>query len=398
MRRRSIFLVLLMAILVPGCFSQTSGRAAANGKIIVASAFGCALDSNLNAGGGTDDSACLQNALNTLSSNGGGELLLDGVALVSAANVRGSQTAALQIGSNTLLRCTWGGGLFLAPGSNVLALSNAITGDPGAPYQTNIGIRDCTINANGQHQNRYELGKPGNGWVFGIWFGGVDGLTIEDTILRNSTTFAFVISNTRHVSIIGSAVEWNPGYAHPVGSGFNHDGLHFFGNNDQTRVIGFRDTNGDDDTIALNTNEGVDNYNGCKTCWQITRYPWSGGAVTDAYFDDIYFDADAPPMNGIRFIGYKTANSSSRLLNNIYFHNVHGVVSTVPMQNKGITGNAVNPGPITIDGWNVTGVNVINVPASTSLCLRNILPGARIKVDPGAVMAQGCPLPGSSTP
>ncbi len=398
MRFRSVFPVILMAILVPACFSQTRDRAAANGRVILASAYGCALNSNIDTGGGTDDSRCLQNALNALGRAGGGELVLDGVALVSAVNVNGSQTAALQMGSNTMLRCTWNGGIFLAPNSNVLTLSNSIAGNPNAAYQTNIGIRDCTINANGQHQNRYELGKTKNGWVFGIWFGGVDGLTIGNTILRNSTSFAFVLSNTRHVSIVDSAVAWDPGYAHPIGSGFNHDGLHFFGNNDQTHVIGFRDTNGDDDTIALNTNEGVENYNDNQKIWQISRYPWSGGAVTDAYFDDIYFDSDAPPMNGIRFIGYKTANSSSRLLSNIYFHNVHGVVSAVPMQNKGITGNTVNPGPITIDGWNVTGINIINVPASTSLCLRNIFPGARIRVDPGAIMAQGCPLPGNSTP
>jgi hypothetical protein len=393
MRFKSVFLVLFLPCFLSLAYSKTRGAPSASAKVIVASAFGCALNSDINTGGGTDDSVCLQNALNTLSNQGGGELLLDGVALVSAANVRGAQTSALQIGPNTLLRCAWGGGIFLAPNSNVLTLGNAISGNPHAVYQTNIGIRDCTINANGQQQNRYELGEKGNNWVFGIWFGGVDGLTIENTLIRNSTTFAIVISNTRNVSIIRSAVAWNLGYAHPVGSGFNHDGLHFWGNNEQTRVIGFIDTNGDDDTIALNTNEGLENYNDCKTCWQRDRFPWSGGAVNDAYFDDIELDPGAPPMNGIRFIGYKTANSSSRLLNNIYFHNVHGVVSTVPMQNKGITGNTLDPGPITLDGWNVTGVNTINVPASSSLCLRNILPGTPIKIDLGAAPALNCPLP-----
>ncbi len=65
-------------------------------NVIYASRCGAALDSNVSTGGGTDDTAALQAALDTAVGKGHLHLVLDGAALISAP---------LRIHSNTTIEC-----------------------------------------------------------------------------------------------------------------------------------------------------------------------------------------------------------------------------------------------------------------------------------------------------
>jgi hypothetical protein len=355
------------------CASITTGCGTANKTVAYASEGGCALDSDINSGGGTDDSRCLQSAINRLISSGGGTLVIDRVALVSNANVTGSQTTALQTGSNVTIDAT-GGGVFLADHSNCPILGNAISGNPAATFETGMKVVGGVWNGNSANQDKHENADRNREWVFGFWFGGFDGLTLEGVTIRNSKTFSLVLSNGNNFVIRDTTSTWDDALAVNTHQGNNRDGIHMYGTLSNGSIYNYS-SNGDDDVLAFNTNEGVLDYANNPSRWMIDRMPWSGGEISNVYVDGVIFNGSS---NGVRWIGYPTPMGVAAL-DNITLRNIGGTIVETPMQNSGIT----SAGPITIDGWQVKGpYNSINVPKSTNLVLSNILPGVVVTVGP----------------
>ena len=85
-------------------------------KTILASATGAKLNSNVNTGGGDDDTAPIQAALDAALTHGGIHLIMDGAALITG----------LRVHANTTIECRDKScGFFLADRANCPVLANA---------------------------------------------------------------------------------------------------------------------------------------------------------------------------------------------------------------------------------------------------------------------------------
>ena len=85
-------------------------------RTILASETGARLDSNVHTGGGADDTAALQAALDLAKGCGGVHLIMDGAALITG----------LCLYPNTTIECLNADcGFFLADGANTSLLHNA---------------------------------------------------------------------------------------------------------------------------------------------------------------------------------------------------------------------------------------------------------------------------------
>ena len=343
------------------------------GVVLYASAA-CAVNSNILSGGGADDSVCLQGIVNKLKAAGGGTLVQDGVSLISQANVSGapapSQTTALQIGPGVTIACTVGGGFYLANNSNVTMLGNNISGNPNANlYEQRMEVDNCTFNGNGANQSRYELGVSTNTWVYGMWFGGFNGLFLNNVAVFNARTFAFLFSNGQ--GFYGhdlAAVQ----LAGEGSGGNNHDGLHFDGTLTNIYITNFVDENGDDDALAFNTDEGVANYNSGSAVWQNQRYPSSGGLISDTTIDNVQI---VGTNDALRWIGYSTPNGIAQV-SNITLSNVYGTVNNFMSACCGAGVQTV--GGITIDNWNASptgggGSTLYTPPDADPLSVSNVI-------------------------
>lgn len=325
--------------------------------VIYATKAGCACD------GVTDDTLALQAVLNNLATNGGGELVIDGNTVISDVTIDwaqtnpGYQTTALMVGSNTRIRVLPGFTVKLANNSNCAMLGNNINGS--SIVTNNIEIVGGIWDGNDANQTFREDGHLINdsGWnaVFGFWFGGFQNLVIRDLKVANAKVYSIVLSNGSNFFINNVESHWSA-------PGSNTDGLHLYGTLDRGDVIGYT-SNGADDSLALNTNEGV--YIAVdqgQAQWRLDRFPQSGGELSNFTFENIYFNS---AKNGVRFIGY--GPSGTPTLSNIVFHRCYGNITTVPMQNSGVTGDYVE-----FDSWNVSGNNAIDVSGFTSVRLEGI--------------------------
>ncbi len=391
---RKIFLFLIAFILyssisfaglvvnpVTGKLDRTgsgSGTNKLSALVIYASKAGCALNSNLTTGGGTDDSACLQTQLDTIAANAaGGELIIDGVALVSDVNVSASisnpplsteQSTALKVGNNTTIRVIPGGGVFLKAASNCPILGNLITGAVGATYQHDISIIGGTWNGNVANQTKTtavwnsNASEPseqrnGNNWlVMGFWFGSVDKLTIKDLVMKEISAYQIYITNATHIVLENiNCIETSAVVAH-------QDCYHFGG--DITDVYGENLTcNGNDDSLTFNTDEEY--YWGAvaiPTAYGVGRFPQAAdmAQLKNATFKNIYFKDDGLNGNGIRF--FSRAQGGSPSVDNVFIQNVYGNLNNVFMQDS----RNLTFGKVTIDGWYVTGASNIVLGANLS--------------------------------
>jgi hypothetical protein len=361
---------------------DTRGGSISKGLVLYASAS-CGVNSNLLTGGGTNDSACDQALLNKITAAGGGTLVQDGPSLLSAVNTSSTgQTTALQMGPNTTIQCTGGGGFYLANNSNVTMLGNNISGNPNTNlYQSNMEIDDCIFNENQANQNRYELGNSNNEWVFGMWFSGFNTLTLNHVQVWNARTYAYLFANGLALTVNDSTAVQLAGYG---AGGNNHDGLHFWGTLQNVNVKHFQDVFGDDDALAFNTDEGVVNYHGlvANNGWQPGRAPTSGGAISDVQVDDVYLDG---VNDALRWIGYGPSYSpypgNITTVSNISLKNIHGTTVGFGSSETNVTAT----GAITVDGWNlpVTFNNLDVPPGSPSLTMKGIYYNTAVVVPSG---------------
>lgn len=356
------------------------------GGVVFASST-CALDSSIDTGGGTDDSAALQALINTLGV--GGTLILDGVARISAVNTvagEGGQSTALKLPSDFKLIGAWPGcGLFLTAGSNCLMLGNDITGNHSFTGK-NYVVEDLILNGNRDNQSRYERGvtnaaESSVNWVHGIWFGGFDGLRLRNVTMRNARCFAFVLSNGRNFFIENCLSTWDT-----LSGTSNNDGLHLWGTLDRGYVTNHQVINNDDDALGFNTNESQGEYilgPGVSTApapYGYSRFESTGGSQSNISVKN-YHIAGA---KGVRILTLSEdsypgmAAAGACTLDNISLQNITGPISVSAMISVEVT-----IGTIEISGWYLTGNNDIDLQdvAATTVVINDVIPDAAVQVN-----------------
>jgi hypothetical protein len=331
-------------------------------RVIYASRAGCALNSNIDTGGGTDDTAALQ-AILDLASSSPIEVVIDGVALVSSK---------LIIKGSTKIRGISGGGVFQAAGTNDHILTTAGVFNPSTIISSII-IEKLVLNGNGNNQAKWVGGygytstgavattQSDWGWIFGVWLARYSQLVMRDVTIRNAKTFALTLMQAGDAHLTNIKTLWDDG-----GTGFigqNRDGIHLWGDLNKVHAKGFS-SNGDDDTIALNTSENVG--------W--TNAAWSrgssGGYLGDILFEDVEF---LNASNGIRtyYDGYLPGAKIGRFV----LRNARGNILTVPMQ-AGLDSSQV--GYFEIDGWDVGGAQNSILVNANEVRLNSIAKGVSV--------------------
>ncbi|MBR4868873.1 MAG: hypothetical protein IKU10_06930 [Clostridia bacterium] len=242
-------------------------------KTILASEI-AKLDSNVYTGGGTDDTAALQAALDQAAICGGVHLIMDGAALISG----------LRVHSNTTIEClTRDCGFYQMDQSNQAIITN-YDWDFYEIKTHNVVLKGGTYNQNCQNQmhdtSAEETPYPEEAkkvllsnarhWIFALEFYGIEYLTIRDLTLRDFRTFSTTIGGFRNVNIENVWLDL-PNRMHAQ----NQDGFHFWG---PGQFLTVKNTGGHvgDDFMNLGPDE-VD----CKS------------SITDVLIDGVFLeDAD----------------------------------------------------------------------------------------------------------
>jgi len=205
---------------------------------------GIHLDSNLWSGGGEDDRATLQGALDTLAATGGGTLVLPGCARISGSLALSSGERIIGLNEGTC-------GLFLSSSSNTPLLTN-IHRSYMERSDSNIFVENLTVNGNGQYpqnQENQSHGDANGNFVNGIEFNGVQGIWVSNVETIDSRCFAFCFTSCTQV-----VAENLTGYWHFPDH--NNDTVHLDAPYSYVTIHNIWG-NGLDDEIALN---GDENY------------------------------------------------------------------------------------------------------------------------------------------
>ena len=350
-----------------------SGTLATETTHVIYASKVASLNSDINDGGGNDDTAALQAVLDLANTeeNRSIELVMDGVALVTK----------LRVWRNTIIRCLPGCGFFQAPYSNWHLLTTGYV-LPTEPSHDNISLIGGVYNCNGNNQTKWENdhnhATPPDywGWNFGIWIGWFKNFTMRDVTIRNAKTFSITLMQGDGVVIENCASLWDDADGATVGK--NRDGIHMWGPLANVRVKGYV-SNGDDDVLALNTNENTN-----VSTWP-TAQPrrGTGGTLKNLLFEDIEFRNAA---NGIRFYtDYLTG--SGRSVEGVTFRNIHGNLYLIGISDA----SYVTKTFVEIDGWNVTGHNTIAIQSADRVYLSNIIPTASVNVSATYTFGDGFP-------
>lgn len=276
-------------------FQSTSTR------VLYASQMGCALNSDVYNGGGTDDSAALQAALN-LASSKGYKLIVDGPALISTN---------LVLPSNTKLEFLPGAGLFLKPGANTWVFGNAQNTNYAS---TNIVIEGGIINANGNFQTEYVTnGFRLNGaqGTHGAWFAGVDGLILRDLTIRSAKAYTFLFNDSRNV-LVENCTSYYTNNCAVTNTLYGNDGLHLYCNISNFRARDFRAFGNQDDVIALMTDE-----TDFTLPFKDPRWTTNSGTMSNIVIENVFVD-NCKNTGKIQSYGSTNACVKRVQLRNIY--------------------------------------------------------------------------------
>jgi len=215
--------------------------------VVFASQTGARLDSNVQLGGGTDDTAILQSVLDSVKDSGNLLLVMDGAALITGLDIH-SNTSILSLNA----AC----GFFLAPQSNRAVIRNANPVMNGEKKDKNITLAGGTYNQNCREQvhhitdmNKESAAFGKEVWVIGLEFYGVENLTMRDVTIRNQRTFALLMANWFRVTLENIYIDL-PDRADAQ----NQDGLHFWGPGQFLSMKNIQGRSGDD-FIALAPDE-----------------------------------------------------------------------------------------------------------------------------------------------
>jgi len=178
----SVLTALLLA-------SLTALHAASpDARIVIASEAGAHLDSDVNKGGGTDDTALIQAILDRAPKLGALKLVVDGAILVKG----------LKVHSNTTIEClNRACGFYLADHSDQHIIVNA-NRRPGGREDRNISFIGGTYNGNALKQKAKD---PVGGAISAFTLHGVEQLLFRDVSITDMRTLAIELSNWRRVVI-----------------------------------------------------------------------------------------------------------------------------------------------------------------------------------------------------
>ncbi|NQU64310.1 MAG: hypothetical protein HQ517_08530 [SAR324 cluster bacterium] len=252
--------------------------------IVYASQAGAHLDSDVSTGGGTDDTQLIQEILDRAPKIGSLKLVVDGAILVKG----------LKVHSNTTIECLSSNcGFFLADHSDQPIVSNA---DPSLTERRNrnIAFLGGTYNGNGAKQAH---DVPGRGWTTGFALFGVEQVTFRDVTIRNTATFAVMMTNWERAVFENIDIDNHTKLIH-------QDGIHLCG---PGRFLSMRNIRGvtGDDFIALNADDGHADWNqaGEFVRNNILGPHASFGPITDVDIDGVFIDG---ANNGIRILSRKS--------------------------------------------------------------------------------------------
>ncbi len=219
--------------------------------IVIASQTGAKLDSHVETGGGTDDTAILQSVLDKAAEWGSLHLIMDGAAL----------TAGLRVHANTTIQCLNPAcGFFHKANTNKPVLSNARPRVEGERLDKNITLLGGTYNNNCREQvHHYDVDETQREsapscfgktrWNITLEFFGVENFTMRDVTIRDQRTFAMLMANFYRTTLENIYIDCPNGT-----DAQNQDGLHFWGPG-QFLVIKNLQGDAGDDFLALAPDE-----------------------------------------------------------------------------------------------------------------------------------------------
>lgn len=206
----------------------------------------------------------------------------------------------LRIRGNTHIQAKPGCGAILRDGSDKPLLGNY---NPTAStiQDENITIEGGIWNGNGANQEHDTVEE---GWIVGLRFMGVRGLTLRGLTIYDASTFAFHAANWERVVCEDIFIDNHDGT-------YNHDGLHFIGPGRYASVrnlVAFVD----DDALAFNANDGTSQSDGAGTSYG----PYAGpGDITDVFVDGVTLMGG---HSGVRLL------SSTNLIDRVQIRNLTG--------------------------------------------------------------------------
>ena len=219
---------------------------------VIASEAGAKLDSNVETGGGTDETELFQKILDLAVVWGGLHLIVDGAALVRC----------LAVHSNTTIECPNAACGFFHKGNDNAPLLRNADYSMTERLNKNITLLGGTYNGNCLQQVHdypaseadydHKLPEKVFGsvhWNFIFEFFGVEDFTARGVTFRDQPTFTMLMTNFRRVLFEDTKIDL------PHRLDFkNQDGLHFWG---PGRFLTIRNLQGDsgDDIIALAPDE-----------------------------------------------------------------------------------------------------------------------------------------------
>lgn len=323
---------------LPVFHDGTRWRLFTGGSTIYASALGIVLDSDVDAGGGTDQTTELQDVLD-LGASGLLHFVIDGAALSGPLDIYGGTTLE---GPNHLC------GLFLAASSNRALLRNANPMGSGAPTDTRITIRGLSFNGNysGQSGVGTYSRREADGTLIGlVQLYGVDDVRVENCRFVNSKSIALHFSNATNVWVDGSYIDNN------VPTEPQQGGIQFEGPSSNLFIT---NTNGNtqDDLIALSTDGGA-YTEGIFT--GLGPYV-STGAITDVHIKGV--NSFGNSLSAVRFF-----NSTHRL-DRVVIDGITGTYATACVWNDPAGLTPGNIGTVSISHVNVHMVNYTTVTPS----------------------------------
>jgi len=275
----TLLTVLLLAPLV-----ALQAAPSADARIVVASEAGAKLDSDVNKGGGTDDTALIQSILDRAPKLGSLKLIVGGAILVKG----------LKVHSNTTIECpTKDCGFFLADHCDQPIIRNA---DPSLTERRNRNLTFLggTYNGNGAKQAH---DVPGRGWTTGFALFGVEQVKFRDVTIRNTATFALLMTNWERAVFENIDLD-NHTKLH------NQDGFHLCG---PGRFLSMRNIRGvtGDDFIALCADDIQGDWNQAGEFVHNDSFGphASFGPITDVDIDGVFIDG---ANNGIRILSRKS--------------------------------------------------------------------------------------------
>ena len=295
---------------------------------------------------GTTDAASI---LNTAISGGNVDLEVDGGYALSTS---------LVLSSNTTIHCIAPQyGFIMQTTSNASVLVNAHQNSPTTSSgtggylpsnitDTSIKVQGCQLNANSTQavtgtnsQSTAHGATPGGLFVYGGFFLGVNGLTIDGNEIYDTGAWGIFTSNTLYERITNNYIHQPT----PTVAAKFTDGIHTIGPKQFFWTQNNR-INAGDDSIANNADDGNRTGSGDSNASYVqTAVKW--GPILDGHIDNNTFDTT---YYGIRFY------SATELIDRISVTNTSGTAcgNTGIIDALSALGNG-NIGKITFAGWAV---------------------------------------------